>query len=160
MDNYKAYKQKSLQTLGVLKFKVEHFIENYKELQDSNLQICRKLAIVNYRIMKINHEIECMECPVSRPLETGQESPQLEHLIRDMEADVHYLEGDRAKLNGDLAVNISDIDECKFQIDLNIGLFKKEKDSCKNSKEDFEISDSIAKLLAIEANYKNDKNKN
>ena len=89
-----------------VKIKQERMFDNYLNLLDEK----------RHEILSINHDIEMIEDPYSRPLETGQENRKVEELIRGLEAKVKHIEGERLTLKGKCVKCKSFIDDCEYQI--------------------------------------------
>ena len=89
-----------------VKIKQERMFDNYLHLLDEK----------RHEILSINHDIEMIEDPYSRPLETGQENRKVEELIRGLEAKVKHIEGESLTLKGKCVKCKSFIDDCEYQI--------------------------------------------
>ena len=106
----------------------------FEELKDTKINIAEvlvKIAQIEFQIKKTNLDIELTEDPYGRPLETGQESPRVEKLIRTMESEVKYLEGDLFKLKGQLAIYNNDISLHEDQISTKLSRLEEIKDDLK-----------------------------
>ena len=106
----------------------------FKELKDTKIntaEVLVKIAKIEFQIKKTNLEIELTEDPHGRPLETGQESPRVEKLIRTMESEIKYLEGDLFKLKGQLAIYNADTDLYEEQICMMFSRLEEIKDNLK-----------------------------
>ena len=150
---------KHLSSLNNLKTILIYCYEKNKDIKTTRAQTLSSIAEIEFKISKINLEIEVMEDPTNRPLETGEEAPALEKLIRSMEADVKYLEGDLLLLKGDLATYEADIKLYEDQISNKLYDLKELKDDLEkklNPNEDFErtFGDFFKKAWSIEAEYK------
>ena len=148
-----------LSALNNLKTILLYCYEKSKDIKNTKARTLSNIAEIEFKISKINLEIEVMEDPTNRPLETGQEAPALEKLIRTMESDVKYLEGDLLLLKGNLATYEADINLYEEQISNKLYDLKEMKDDLKenlNPNEDFEniFGDFFKKARSIEAEYK------
>ena len=148
-----------LSALSNLKTMLLYCYEKSKDTKNMKARTLSDIAEIEFKISKINLEIEVMEDPTNRPLETGQEAPALEKLIRTMESDVKYLEGDLLLLRGNLATYEADINLYDEQISNKLYDLKEIKDDLKNNlnpDEDFEktFGDFFKKAWSIEAEYK------
>ena len=148
-----------LSVLNNLKSILLYCYEKSKDMKNKKARTLSNIAEIEFKISKINLEIEVMEDPTARPLETGQEAPALEKLIRSMESDVKYLEGDLLLLKGNLATYEADIKLYEDQITNKLYDLKELKDDLEkklNPNEDFErtFGDFFKKAWSIEAEYK------
>ena len=103
-----------------VKNKINYFLEAIKEKKGQYSAYHNRKNIIEYEIGKLNLDIEIIECPVTRPLGTGEENSRLENLIRTMESNVKYLEGDLALILGDIAVAKADIGSYLERLSMNI----------------------------------------
>ena len=157
--NKTIYKDHRL-SLRNFKTILEYCYETLKGLKTQKASTLSKIAEIEFKIRKINLDIQLIEDPYGKPLETGQESPPVEKLIRSLECEVKYLEGDLLLLKGDLATYEADINLYEEQISDKLCDLKAMKDDLKkslNPDEDFEktFGDFFKKAWSIEAEYKN-----
>jgi len=148
-----------LSALSNLKTMLLYCYEKSKDTKNMKARTLSDIAEIEFKISKINLEIEVMEDPTNRPLETGQEAPALEKLIRTKESEVKYLEGDLLLLKGNLATYEADINLYDEQISNKLYDLKEIKDDLKNNlnpDEDFEktFGDFFKKAWSIEAEFK------
>ena len=160
MTSNKSNINQHLSALSNLKTILIYCYEKSKDIKNIKARTLSSIAEIEFKISKINLEIEIMEDPTNRPLETGQEEPALERLIRSMESDVKYLEGDLLLLKGNLATYEADINLYEEQISNKLYDLKEMKDDLKrilSPDEDFEktFGDFFKKARSIEAEYKN-----
>ena len=161
MTPNKSNTNEHLSALNNLKTILLYCYEKSKDIKNIKARTLSNIAEIEFKIRKINLDIEVMEDPTNRPLETGQEAPALEKLIRTMESDVKYLEGDLLLLKGNLATYEADINLYDEQISNKLYDLKEMKDDLKknlNPDEDFEkiFGDFFKKAWSIEAEYKKD----
>ena len=159
MTPNKSNTNEHLSALNNLKTILLYCYEKSKDIKNIKARILSNIAEIEFKISKINLEIEVMEDPTNRPLETGQEAPALEKLIRSMESEVKYLEGDLLLLKGNLATYMADIKLYEDQISNKLYDLKELKDDLEkklNPNEDFErtFGDFFKKAWSIEAEYK------
>ena len=159
MTRNKPNINKHVSALNNLKTILLYCYEKSKDIKNTKARTLSNIAEIEFKISKINLEIEVMEDPTNRPLETGQEAPALEKLIRTMESDVKYLEGDLLLLKGNLATYEADINLYDEQISNKLHDLKEMIDDLKknlNPDEDFEktFGDFFKKAWSIEAEYK------
>ena len=112
---------------------LSYCFEKHKDLKISYANTLGMIAEIEFKIKKINLEIEIIEDPISRPLDVAQESPRVEKLIKSMESEVKYLEGDLLKLTGKLAICKSDLPLYEEEISDKLSRLKEIKDDLKKT---------------------------
>ena len=140
-----------------VKNKINYFLESIKEKKGECSAYHNRKNIIEYEIGKLNLDIEIIECPVTRPLGTGEENSKLERLIRTMESKVKYLEGDLALIQGDIAVAKADIGSYLERLSMNIDRLGDLKQDLKNiGSKEFEgdwMGPFLKKARALKAEY-------